>query len=214
MLAEKYNEFIQDDCFGQTEYVVLTMTVLCKFVSVEEFVTYFRMKPSQVNNIFKNLKDKGWVETKRIVNKSFSRISRTDTLYTYTKEGYETVKNSEVGKFIYNEYRFVSENPKNLHDYVNGMNLFGGLSAIEPYSARRMGWVRENTYGDIRRAEGTLSIDGHLMLPDDRELLFETDMDNESLDVLLGKLDKYCKYPENRCSFLNKKNEKSFIVFS
>ncbi len=215
LLEQKFNEFFQIECFHKTEFVVLLMTVLCKFVSVEEFVIYFRMHPSQVNNIFKNLKDKSFVEPIKITNKSISRVSRTDTLYTYTKAGFEAIINyPEIGPRIFNPYKFVKENSKNLHDYVNGMNLFAAISSIEPFFLDSVFWVREPTYGDIKRADKTLSIDAGLNYKKGKTVLIETDLNNESNWILINKLEKYCKYPNKMHPFLSMENNQYVIVFS
>ena len=210
LLEKKFNAASRVDCFNKTEFILLYMTVLCKFVSVEEFVTYFRMHPSQVNNIFKNLIDKGLVGTVKIANSTKSRVSRTDTLYTYTEAGYMTIKNSEeFGRWIFNRYRYVEENPKNLHDYVNGMNLFGVMTSIEPFYTETMAWEREKTFGNSMCDEGKLGIDGYLMFQSGKSVLFETDMNTESETELINKLESYCKH-----CFLDQKKEEYVIVFS
>lgn len=217
LLEKKFNAASCVDCFNKTEFILLYMTVLCKFVSVEEFVTYFRMHPSQVNNIFKNLVDKGWIGTVKIANNTKTRVSRTDILYTYTEAGYKTIKNSEeFGRWIFNSYRYVEGNPKNLHDYVNGMNLFGVLASIEPFYTERMAWEREATFGKSIYKEGKLGIDGFLVLQSGKTVLFETDMNTELETELIKKLDGYCKhhFSDESEGFLHENNEKYVIVFS
>ncbi len=201
--------FFSSDQPQSKENYILLLTVLCGFVSKEEIVSFTGMPYTYCEKIIKSLLRKKYVETIRITLAKHNYVSRTNTLYTFTKKGYDYAKGLDEGKKIINPYRKKTENSKNIHDYLSGMNLFACLIGL---NGCEFGWVRERVYGNYRRDKKTLATDCEILLAH-FTLHIEEDIGNEQNDVILDKLFSYQKYPNHEHSILSSDEDALLISY-
>ena len=200
MFDEYIPSFYAIDNIENREHNLLLLIVLCGFVSKEEIVTFTGMSYRFCEKLISGLLRDGYVESIPLKLSKSRYVSRAGALYTFTKKGYEIAKGFRGGHKIINDYRKKKANPKNVHDYANGMNLFAsiiGLNGI-PFD-----WIRERVYGKyMRGSKGALAVDGEISLLG-FTLHIEQDIANESNPVLLDKLFYYQKYPERGKAMLS-----------
>ena len=200
-LSERYG-YKRDD-------YVLILIVLCGYVSKEELVLFTGMSHGYCEQIIHRLIKKSLVESipLKIAKKRY--VSRACTLYTFTKKGYDAAKSCRGGQKIINDYRKKKANPKNAHDYVNGMNLLSSLIGLKNLDFT---WIRERVYGNYMRGKNeALAVDCEIILHG-FTLHIEEDINNEMDNILLDKLLDYQKYPTRADSML--RSAKHAVLFS
>lgn len=183
-LKDSYISSRNDLDYISERNLVFMVCAYCNYISIEEISLFFDISPKVTSDYISY-----WIKLKYLKKiKLVGRVSCTDSLYAYTKQGYEYAKNL-LGNHTFN-YKLHKENPKNVHDYAAGMNFFPTLTL--PFN-HLITWDVETIYGSYRRDERTLCVDCELHYKE-RVFHIEEDLDNESNYVLLNKLNNYYKY--------------------
>lgn len=208
VIGNKVYRFLKED---KTENVIMSIVVLCGYISREE-ITLLGYSYLYVGKIIDRLIKKGYVELLPITASGKYRVSSSGSLYTFTKKGYDYVLSLKSRARVHNDYRKKGVNSKNLHDYLVGYNLIESLVGL---SNTDIEWQRECVYGNYRRDKKTLACDGEVVLSDGRTLHFEEDLGNEINTTVLDKLFYYRKYSSsNGKPLLSASNPENILVFS
>ena len=206
-------QFLDRDYLSQQNFV-LVLIVLLNYSSCEEFVNLgfsYRL----ISKYIRILKKNGYIEKLPIELKSNHRVSCTDDLFTFTKQGYDSVKYSLCGDKVLNAYSYKKtfEDIHSLHTYLLGMNLVESLLGL---NNKRFNWEREVCLSDKKRTKYSFVSDCKISFSD-FEVYFEEDLGNEKNEIVLNKL---LGYYSNKGSLsdsypiLSAKNNKTAIVFS
>ena len=190
-----------DGSFSRKKCILL-FVVLCGYISKEEIVTFTGMSYPYCKKMIEHLLRDELIEAIPLRLSSARYVSRTDTLYTFTKKGYDQLKSWGAGANVYNTYRKKKVNPKNVHDYINGMNLFACLIAMK---GKRIGWFREHVYGHYMRNNETLAVDSEITIGK-FTLHIEQDIGNEMKSIVLDKIFSYQEYPSRSEPILSSDN--------
>lgn len=216
-IQEICTQFLDCDSLTQSNFILI-LIVLLNYASCEE-LTRFGLSYRLVYKYLQKLTKSGLIQKIPIELSANHRVSFTDDLFTFTKNGYDMVNDVLCGNKVLNAYPHKKsfENIHNLHSYLVGMNLVEALIGL---NNKHFNWIREeHLHGkksfvcDCRIASNKFNI------------YFEEDLGNEKNEILLNKLLQYQKYPPipseiyqpsdcNPIPILSSKNTTTAIVFS
>lgn len=189
---------------------LLLLIVLVEFVSKEEIVNYWGISYAYCEKLFLQLRKEEFIKSIPLKGQLNKHISRTDTLYTYTKKGYDfATQVIDGGDKKINPYKPKKETVKHLHDYINGMNFFGCLIGLQ---GEDFGWLLEKVYGDYRKNNNTFAEDSEILLGNIR-IHIEQDLGTESNYKLLNKLFEYQRFPNRDHPILSSDEDVVLISF-
>ena len=169
--------------------LILILTVLCGFIGKEEIVTITGMSYRYCEKIISTLLNAKLIDP--IPLKFGFRTSRTTTLYTYTKKGFDTAVKSDTGLVVKNAYHKLKIYPTNRNDYLAGMNLLECLNGLK---GKKISWIRYSEYNSRIKNQSSpivsceISISGFT-------LHIKEFTDNESTATIMNNLLLYQEYP-------------------
>lgn len=167
---------------------ILIIILFSSYVAAGDLSYYFGMPEASFKALHKQLNSlikSGFVKTADLGTKDgFSR-----KLYYLTETGFMTayaLLDGEVARF---SYKRRGKAVTVLHDYSIGLNAIQLMLYGKSFA-----WAKEETFSiDESRFKslGGLCIDGVAEFKDGSRLFFEEDLGNETIGVLVGKLEKY-----------------------
>lgn len=179
---------------------ILSILFFTSYISAADLSYYMGMPENSFKSLHRQLNDlekSGLIKSMSIgVKDGFSR-----SLYYPTENGYMIAAGLMKKPYSF-RYKKRGKVSTTMHDYSAGLNVLQLLLYEVPFV-----WEKETSYSSSStgmKKMGSLCIDGTCRFDDGKTIYFEEDLGNESVGILLGKLEKYEYYdllsnPEQDC---------------